>query len=142
MGLMLPDILLIDFLLPRATAPHFFENTSLVAGLTLPLADIETFTVLSTLPPCFMVFILCRIPRKWLEPNFFKPSPVAGLPLPLVDNETFTVLSTSTLMLHDHHFVYRERDIPPIFTNLPLVTGLTLPLVDTETSHHYFFDAQ
>ena len=37
MGLKLPDILLIHFLLPHATAPHFLETTSLVAGLTLPL---------------------------------------------------------------------------------------------------------
>lgn len=42
MGLMLPDLSLIYFLLPRATALHFFENLSLVPGHTLPLVDTET----------------------------------------------------------------------------------------------------
>ena len=42
MGLMLPDLLLIHFLLPRATALHFLEYTSLVTSPTLQLVDTET----------------------------------------------------------------------------------------------------
>lgn len=75
---------------------------------------------------------------EYANTTFLNHSHVAGLTLPLVDIETFTVHSTFIFMIHDHHLVYCEGDIPQIFIKSPLVAGLTLPLVDTETSRYDF----
>ena len=144
MGLKLPNILLIHFLLPHATAPEFLENTSLVAGLTLLLVTLRLPITTS-----FHAQRSSYASGNTQNPNFLPLSHVTGLTLPLVDTETSTVLSTSTFMHHDPHIVYRGRDMQPIFGTLqrsskalPMICAPVSPalhyrwLMRTIFSHH------
>ena len=116
-----------------------FFKPSPVTGLTLPLVDIETSLCLALLLPCFMIFILCRIPRKWLEPIFSNPLPSPALHYRWLTLRLslclalllpcFMIIILSTVKETNHQFLEL----------LYLVTGLTLQLVDNDPSHSYYF---